>query len=176
MSEIIWQDDHISIKSITLERAPQRLCMRPLWMSYLPYIVAFKNLRFSRREINRLCRFLSEKLTEYVNFSLTILVWELVWGVFSVTILVDFSEKSTNLVCSYCWECHSWQFHQILQELSFSNREFYRSCHIQFRFVDFSPSTIFVTQFLSLLPRIVILSLSNEKSTILVIDKSCRLF
>ena len=94
----------------------------------------------------------------------------------SLTILVNFSEKSTNLVCSYCWECNSWQFHQILQELSFSNREFYRSCHIQFRFVDFSPSTIFVTQFLSLLPRIVILSLSNEKSTILVIDKSCRLF
>ena len=140
------------------------------------YIVAFENLRFSQWEINRLCRFLSEKLTEYVNFSLTILVWELVWGVFSVTILVNFSEKSTNLVCSYCWECNSWQFHQILQELSFSNREFYRSCHIQFRFVDFSPSTIFVTQFLSLLPRIVILSLSNEKSTILVIDKSCRLF
>ena len=144
----------------------------PIWS----YIVHFENLRFSRREINRLCRFLSEKLTEYVNFSLTILVWELVWGVFSVTILVDFSEKSTNLVCSYSWECNSWQFHQILQELSFSNREFYRSCHIQFRFVDFSPSTIFVTQFLSLLPRIVILSLSNEKSTILVIDKSCRLF
>ena len=40
----------------------------------LRYTVHFENLRFSRREINRLCRFLSEKLTEYVNFSLTILV------------------------------------------------------------------------------------------------------
>ena len=44
-------------------------------------------------------------VTEYVDFSLTILVWEIVWEVFSVIILVYFSEKLTNLVCSYCWEC-----------------------------------------------------------------------
>ena len=110
-------------------------------------------------------------VTEYVDFSLTILVWEIVWEVFSVIFLVYFSKKLTNLVCSYCWECHFEEFIQILIELSFYNREFYRSCHNQLRFVAFSPSTICVTQFLSLLPRIVILSLWNEKSTIPVIDK-----